>query len=165
MPGVAETDPHTRGGGKELVVPDGLQQPRSLGRVFRSEQGLDNAAAAPGSFTVGPLRFHFLNMRAVEEHDVQQIHCRLSAVHGAGEAVPNHARQQAAVVDMGMGEQDEVQFCGPIRFGIKVTFFNQGIALMHAAVNGKAYSRRLNDLAGTRDGMGRAQKLNFHRHP
>ena len=50
------------------------------------------------------------------------------------------------MIDMGMGEQDEIHFPGAIQSALPVAFLNGRVALVHAAIYGKARTCGLNDM-------------------
>ena len=103
-------------------------------------------------------------MGAVLKHDFQQIAGGLGAVDRFVKAVPDQQGQQARVVDVGMGNQDEVNIAGLIGFDVAVALLNGLVALVHAAVHAEALAAGLDHVAGTGDCLGRAQKLYFHMH-
>ena len=66
------------------------------------------------------------------------------------------------MVDVGMGEQDEIQLFGPVGGRVEIAFFEGRIALEHAAVHGKAGLVGLYHEAGTRNGLCCAEKSYLH---
>ena len=67
------------------------------------------------------------------------------------------------MVDVGMGEQDEVHVGSPVGLRVAVAGLDGLVALVHAAVDAEALAAGLNHVAGARDGLGCAEKLYFHR--
>ena len=103
-------------------------------------------------------------MGAVLKHDFQQVAGGLGTVDRLVKAVPDQQGQQARVVDVGMGDQDEINIAGQIGLDVAVALLNGLVALVHAAVHAEALAAGLDHVAGTGDCLGRAQKLYFHMH-
>ncbi len=136
--------------------------------VFHRVQGFDVLifgvlSRMPLLLLVFPLRFHFLNVRAVFEHQPGKGGGRWSAVDGAFEAFMDEARQKARVIDMGMREQNKGNIGRRIGFGIEIAGFDLRVALMHPAIDGKTDAAGFNQVAGPCNGLRRPEKMDFHR--
>ena len=163
MPGVAVAHAHARFGLKKFVVAGRPQLAGDGLGVFHRVQRLHGAAVAvAGAFAVGPFRFHFLDVGAVFEHDGEQVHGRLGAVDRAGELFLDHARQKAAVIDMGVGEQNEVELGSLVKPGVDVSFFDFRVALVQAAIDGETGLFGFYDVTGAGNGLGGPHELDFH---
>ena len=79
-------------------------------------------------------------------------------------AVAHQLRQQAAVVDMGMGQQHGVDVGGAKRKGAVVQFLQGLLSLKQAAVDQEASGSGFEEIAGARHGAGRAAKSDRHAH-
>lgn len=163
MPGVVVGHTDARRGFETLVVVHGLKQGGRLLGVFhgiqRRRRILKAAAVVLSGFPAG---FHLLDVGAVLEHDFQQLAGGHGAVDRACEAVTDQQRQKAGVIDMGVGDQDEVNVAGLVDFALAVAGFNGFVALMHAAVHAETPAPGLDHVAGAGHGLRRAQKLNLH---
>ena len=163
VPGVVVSDADARCGLKGLVVVHGLKEAGGFLCVLGGVEGGGRVGqAAPQILSGFALRFHFLNMSAVFQHELQQFARGAGAVDGLGVALAHHLGQQAGVVDVGMRDKDEIDVLGPVGLGVPVAGFNRLIALVHAAVHAKALAVGFDHITGTGHGLRRAQKLNFH---
>lgn len=80
-------------------------------------------------------------MGAVGQHHFQQFGRRFGRVDRPPETGVHEFGQQAAVVDMGMGEQDEVEGGGFEPEGFAVPGLGLAAALDHAAIHEKTHVR------------------------
>ena len=163
MPGVLVLDENARSRLENLVIFDGCQQRHS---VFGVGDGIERPHGLhPGAqqFAVAPLRFHLLDVRAVQEHDPHEIPGGRSTVDGILESLGNEGGQQAAVVDMGVGDQYEIDILGIICVQIPVTFLDFLVALVQAAIESKSFSGTFNDITRATDSPGCAHERDFHR--
>jgi hypothetical protein len=101
-------------------------------------------------------------MGAVFQHNPQKGGRGAGAVHRFVKSLSDQQGQEAGMVNMRVGYENEVQFPRSVNPDVTIAGFNGPVALMHAAVHAKASAARLNDMAGSGDGSGRSQKLNFH---
>ena len=95
-----------------------------------------------------PLGLLFLQMGAVEQHDLEQLGGGRRDVDRPAVTQGSQARQQARVVDVRVGEQDEIQ---AMQVEIeRRQVFCPGVvpALEHAAVHQKAHASRFDQGAG-----------------
>jgi len=69
------------------------------------------------------------------------------------------------MVDMGMGDKDKIQTCGPVVVHVEIALFNLFVALMHAAINTEAMSAGFKDVAGTGYGLRGAKEIDLHVSP
>jgi len=116
----------------------------------------------PAASPAGPFGLHLLDMGTVLQHDAEQVAGGRRAENLPGKPGLDQPGQQAGMVDVGVGQQDEIQLFRLVDARIEVAPFDGFIALMHAAVDGKAYGSGVDHVAGTGDGAGRAEKLDFH---
>jgi len=149
-------------GAESLAVGNGGKQLRGGCRIgARVERG-HRPAAVTAAAAARPFGFHFLDVGAVLQHDAEQIPGGRGAVYLAGESGLDHARQESRMVDMGVGEQKKVHPARLIDGGIQIAAFDGFVALVHAAIDGKAGSGGFDDMAGTGDGPRRAEKFDLH---
>ena len=165
VPGVVIGHADARRGLKGLVIVHGLKKRgRLLGVLHRIERGR-GIFQAPAVVLLGfPLGFHFLDVGAVLQHDFQQVAGGLGAVNGLVETVFGQQGQQARMVDMGVGDQDEINVFRLVGLDVAVALLNGLIALVHAAVHAEALAAGLDHIAGAGDCFGRSQELYFHMH-
>ena len=101
-------------------------------------------------------------MGAVAQQYGEQI-CRGGrGVDGPSKALCCQARQQAAVIDVRMGQNDEIQTCGIKGKGLLVVLVGLAAALGHAAVDEEAAAMGLDQKAGAGDRLGRAVESDVH---
>ena len=94
-----------------------------------------------------PFGFFFLDVRAVGQHDLQQVAGRGRGVDRAVEAFGDEARQQSGMVDMGVGEQHEID-CARIEREARAVFrLGFAAALEHAAIDEEARMRGFDQVA------------------
>jgi hypothetical protein len=147
---------------KRFVVFHGLDQRECLFRVRHGIQRVYGLNAAPGALAAFPFGFHLLNVRAVAEHYLQKVTGGRRAIDSAGEAVANHAWQQAGVVNMRMRDEKELHIARGIGGGIQVALVDFLVALMHAAIHGKAVAGGLHHMARPRNSLRGPEELNLH---
>jgi hypothetical protein len=82
-------------------------------------------------------------MGAVLEQDLEQVLGGQRGIDRALEALGHELGQQAAVIDVRMGQNDEIQTCGIKGKGLLVVLVSLAAALGHAAVDQKAAAMRL----------------------
>jgi hypothetical protein len=129
---VAEEDPGRdlpllveRHGAEQLQGPPGV-----VPRVERLRVGVP---AVPFFARVADLLL--LDLPGVEEHQGDQSAAGLRAVDRPGEPLGNEARQEAGVIQVGMGEQHRVQPVGRERERIPVALLELFVSLEEAAVD------------------------------
>jgi len=83
-------------------------------------------------------------------------------VDPALEAERDQARQQAGVVDVGVGEDDEIDRAWIEIESTLVLGAGLAPALEHAAIDQKTYAVRFHQIAGAGDFTRRAEKGQFH---
>ena len=111
------------------------------------------------ALAVLPLRLKLLDVGRVPQHDTAQLHGGVGGIDPAPEPVAGQQRQQAGVVDVGMGRQHTVDLAGGHGDGLILI----GIpALLHAAVDEIALPGGFQQSTAARHLMVRAQKRQFH---
>ena len=159
-------DPDARMGLETFTEGHGPGQRGGRPGVLQGIQRLiPSPVAAPLVVAGLPVVFHLLDVGAVFQHQGHQVPGGRRAVHRAPEPLCRHARQQARVIDMGVGEQDERQVRGAVVVGFEVAGFDGRVALMHAAIHGEADARGLDGEARARYRAGRAEKGDVHTRP
>jgi hypothetical protein len=101
----------------------------------------------------------FLDLGRVEEHDGEEVgagRCRQDSVP---ESLANELGEKAGMVEMDMGEEDEIERSRRDGKGCPVPF-EIGPLLEQAAVDEQPKTGRLDKIAGTSDLLGRAEELN-----
>src|SRR5690606_8122115 len=160
--GVAEAAAHGTVRDQVAVVVHGLDL-RQAGRdVARGVDGLrfldlPTPGCAPG--------VAFLDMGAVGQHHPEQVGGGGGRVDGAAETVADELGQQAAVVDVCVGQQDEVDRCRVERETGVVASGGVGTALEHAAVDQETGRRRFHQETGAGDLARPAEESYFHDPP
>ena len=142
-----------------LAVGLGLELFHHVHRVLHGVVRLHRVPPAALSLAVFPLGLLLLNVGGILQHDAAQVGGGIGGVDGAAVAVFVQVRHPAAVVDVGMGEQQRVQpggRNGPFHVLVDV------LALLHAAVNHQNVSRRLQQRTAAGHFPCGAQKGQFH---
>ena len=103
-------------------------------------------------------------MAAVREHEGEQVRGRLRGMDRAPEPVLGELGQQTAVIDVGMGQQDEVDGVGLEGKAAVVELTHRLGALEHAAVDQEPTPAVLDPIAGAGHGAGPAMKRQPRRH-
>ena len=111
-----------------------------------------------------PLDLALLDLAAVRQHEGEEIERRRGGMDRPGEAAAGQLGHQAAVVDMGVGEEEIVDGGGIEGKGRVVQFADRGVALEHAAVDEEASAIVLDQIAGAGDGPRAAAKSDLRRH-
>ena len=111
------------------------------------------------ALAVLPLGLKLLDVRGVPQHDAAQLHGGIGGINFAPEAVAHQQRQQAGMVDVGMGRQHPVDLAGCHRNGL---IFIHILALFHAAVDEEPPPGGFQHRTAAGDLMIRAQKRDLH---
>ena len=109
-------------------------------RVLNGVVRLDHLGTAAHGLAVFPLGLLLLNVGGILQHDGAEVAGRIGGIDGAAVAVFVQVRDAARVVDVRMGQQQCLIGAG--RAG-QVGVLIHVAALLHAAVDQKAVSRRL----------------------
>ena len=152
---------------KGLSVLDCFQSFGNASGVLRRIQRLDVSACAalPAASVLLfplPLRFHFLNMGAVFEHEADQSRRGGRAVHGSAKTFPREPGQKARMIDMRVSKKNKTDIGGTVILDVEITRLYGGVALMHAAIHAKTDAARFHKVTGTGNSLCRAEKMNFH---
>ena len=141
----------------------GLAHKQLHGRfsILHSIHRFHRFCAGALALAVFPLRFKFLNMGRVPQHDAAQLHRGVRGIDLAAEAVAHQQRQHTGMVDVCMGGQHPVDLAGCHRDGLVLVYV---LALLHAAVDQKALPSRFDQSAAAGDLMVRAQKCDLHKN-
>ena len=107
----------------------------------------------------------FLDVGAVLEHHGHQIGGRPGAIDGRRMTLAREARQQPAMVEVGMGQEDEIEFAEVARKGRAVLLVGFPRALEHAAIDDEAAMLGLDLQARAGHFAGGAVKAQSHGHP
>ena len=118
--------------------------------------------AAPLILGGRPLRFHFLNVRAVLQHQLQQFRRSPRAVDSALEAMLHQHGQKPGVVHVGMSHKHKIQRLRSVGLFVAITLFNSLVTLMQAAIHAETLAAGLQHKAGAGYCLGSAQKLYLH---
>ena len=105
-------EPHADIGGQfmPLVKVQRLNQSHDIFGILRGIQRLDQILASP--LAVEVLGVLLLNVGGILEHDVRDVSGGIGAEDRAVEPGLVESRQVAAVIDVGMGENDRIEFLG-----------------------------------------------------
>ena len=108
------------------------------------------------------LGLDLLDVGAVLQHDAEEVRRGRRAIDRPGETVGRERREQARMVHVGMGEDDEIHGLWPVGREVAVALLDGPVALMHAAVDAEARGAGLDHVAGAGDGARGAEKLDLH---
>ena len=108
VPGFHQASGHARHGLERLVVIHGMEVHRHFGGIFLGVERLDGRLAGLQAFPVNIFRIRFLDMTGVHQHDVCQVSGGVRAVNRALVAVPDQVGQVAAVIDVGVREDQGI---------------------------------------------------------
>ncbi|MNZ82442.1 hypothetical protein D3C78_1011400 [compost metagenome] len=113
-------------------------------------------ACAPLVFPLGVI---FLNVRGIHQHQLQQVAGGIRRIDRAAVALRGQAGEQAAMVDVGMGDHHGIQLQGIEGEGLAVVGFVFAAALTHAALKQDACAvTGLDQVAGAGDLLDGAEK-------
>jgi len=162
VPGIAEAVADHVVQGVGLVVLPLLEEGNGSDGVLDGIERLDGLFdAGPQVFPRHPLGVHLLDVGRVGQHDPGQFRRGGRRDDLAPEALPDQARDETRVVDVGMREKDDIDSPRVEREGLAVERI--GIeALVHPAVheNLQAVDREVK--TGTRDFSRRAEEGDLH---
>ena len=162
MARVHKADLHPVGDLEGGAVLTGDHVPDSLLRVRHGVQGLHRLLPGAPALLVGPLGVALLDVGGVPQHDAQQLARQAGAVDVAGEALLHQQGDAAGVVDVGVGHHHRVDVPGVEVQGLVVLLIP---ALLQSAVHQDLLAAALHTVAASGDGVGRAEKGQFHGAP
>ena len=115
VPSLVKSGPDARGRFYGLVQIHGSDLLcRALG-VQNGVNGFRRVLETAAGVLLGlELSFHLLNVRAVFEHEGDELTRSLCAVDPAGEPVFDEGRKKAGMIDVGVGEEHEVHIFGAV---------------------------------------------------
>ena len=112
---------------------------------------------------VQPLDVALLDPRAVGQHDLAEVPCRMGGVDVAGEALDREVRQIAAVVDVRVGKNDQVDGCRIKKRKTAVHLVRVlARSLIEPAVEKDAPAVDLQQMLRTGGGAGGTAEFEFH---
>ncbi|OPY91198.1 MAG: hypothetical protein A4E73_02156 [Syntrophaceae bacterium PtaU1.Bin231] len=162
MSRVLEDDPDSRGGLEGGPVVDDPEKGKRIQGVLCRVERIHPVRAEAKPLAAFPLRFHLLDMGAVQQHDLQQIPGRGRRIDAAPESILDHPRQEPGVVDMGVGHQEKIDFLRLVDRQVPIPFLDLGAALMHPAVDREPFSPAFDNEAGAGHGPGGAHTFDLH---
>ena len=165
MPGVEESDAQAGEDLEFLGIFDRFEEGQGLLRVLHGIEGLFQGAPGPFGLAVAPFHLHHLDMSRIRQHHRAKIGRGLGGDDPAAEALSRQAGQEAAVVDMSVGEEHRIEAVGLEEEGVPVARPNFPFALEHSAVDQQAPAGRLQQVAGTGYRPCRAAKSDLQSHP
>jgi hypothetical protein len=148
-----------RGGGRLLLRGDLLL---SLDLGFVSLIFTSSLVRVLGGPVAVPLGVLLLELARVEQHQGRQLDSAPRGIDGAVEAFGHEVRDEAAVIEMGVGQDDRVQRRRVVGEGNSVADDLVRTSLEHAAVDQDAGSIGDEEELGTGDGVGSAEEVDFH---
>ena len=129
--------------------------------------GIDRADLAASARGIAPVQrhdFRFLDAAGVGQHVGTEIDGAPRRQDAAGKSAAHQLGQQAAMIDMGMGQQHGVDIGGAKRKGAVVQFFQGLLSLKQPAIDQKTASACLKEIAGARNGARCAAKPDGDAH-
>ena len=147
--------------GRGLVLPLGdLPLGLDRGLVALLLPGRD--VGMPGGPVAVPLGVFLLELAGVEQDQRGQLYGAAGRIDGALEAFGDYVRNEAAMVEMGVGQDDCVQRGRVVGQGNAVAHDLVRAALEHAAIDQQPGPLRGEEELGSGNGVGSAEELDFH---
>ena len=165
MPGIAIPDPDVLGRMQFLVIADGLEQLLGIDGVLHGVQGFLDGTAGAAVLAPAPIVLRFLDVARIRQHDRTQIDRCLRGINRVAVALGVKLGQPAAVIDVGMGQKQEVDLIDPEGKRLVVEALFMRLALVQATVDQERGFFSFNQIAGTGYSLGSAQKCHFHMDP
>ena len=125
--------------------------------VFAS--GLVRVLGSPAAMALGEL---LLELARVEQHQRGQFDCAFGGVDGTVIALGHDVRNEAAVVQMGVGQDDRIEAGRVVGEGNAVAHLFVRPTLKHAAVDENLGPLGDEQVLGSGDGIGSAKEAYFH---
>ena len=149
-----------RDGGRLVLLLGDLLLRRDVGQLLPLfEGGLVRVLRRPVAL---PLGVFLLELARVEQHESGQLDRAPGGVDRPFEALGYDPRNEAAVVQVGVGQDDRVEGGGIVGRRDAVADDLVGAALEHAAVDQHTGSIGDEEELGTGDGVGSAEEADFH---
>ena len=162
MPGVDKPDVNALGDGDLFSQRAGPEPLQAVFRVLQVVDRLHRIQTGPGSLPGLPFRLLHLDVGTVLQHNGAEVGGLVRCVDAAPESVFRQQRQQAGVVNVGVGQQDKVQRSGRNR---QTLVLKAVLSLLHAAVHQTQHAAALHHGTGACYLVGGSQKSQFHRAP
>ena len=163
MADIREPEPDAVACREDLAVRIGHKELQCSDRVIHCVDRLIALAVDLSlGLLVAPLRFHFLNVRRVLEHEVTETGRRLGRQDLSPEAVMVELGEHARVVDVRMCQEDKVDLRRRDR---QVHILKAVDPLLHAAVDQEFLLSDLYKMTASRYFVRRADKHQFHIKP
>ena len=160
--GVDEGEGDAFGDGERAMVADGDELAEDVFGVGEGVAGREEFLIVAFSVFVEPLDVHFMDVCGVGEHDATEVAGGGGGVDVAVEAVVAELGEVAAVVDVGVGEDNAVDLLGVEGKGT-IAFHGLGAAtLEEAAVEEDALAVDFEEVLRTGGGAGGAAEFDFH---
>ena len=161
--GVVEGQRHAVAERHRALVADADELAQAALGVFLEIEWLDGRQVVFGAVLVEPFGVLLLDMRAVCQHDLAEVAGGESGVDVAAEALLAEVREIAAVVDVGVGEDHDVDFAGvEVREAAVDLVAFLAVSLIEAAVEEDAGAVDFEQVLGSGGGAGGTAEFEFH---
>jgi hypothetical protein len=121
MPCIPKSHLKTIGQGHAFFIGNGLKTPKALLRVLCVIERENLLAPGSPALAILPLRLRLLDMGTVPKHDLTEIESSLCADHLPRESFFDQFWDQAAVVNVGMGEKNEREIFRKVRSNVLIS--------------------------------------------
>jgi len=111
VPGIKQARCHAWDGLKRLLIPNRTELGHRFDGILLRIERLHWRLAFFLPFFIDIAHITFLNVTAVAQHDIRQVHARVGGVNPALVALAHQVGDVAAVVDVRVGEDHRVDFC------------------------------------------------------
>ena len=162
MPGIHEFGGDALEEADLLIVLAGLQKLQGGLGILHRVQRLHRIDARTGKLQALPLGVGFLDAGGIHEHDPQQVAGQAGGDDGPLKAVFHQQGQTAAVVDVGVGDQNAVDLPGGEGQGVVLQLV---APLLKAAVDEQLLPPGFQHMAGAGDFLVGAVESQFHGIP
>ncbi len=162
MAGIVKDEPDLFIQRNQLVVENRLDQFQGFLCVLDRIQRLNHRFIASLCLLVGPLGFLFMNVGTVPQHDSQQVRCGIGTIDRAPVSPLYQQGQPTAVVDVGMAQNDIINFFRIKGKGFSVQGLQRLVSLELAAVDEELMAVGGNQMTRTGNTGCSATEFYFH---
>ena len=138
----------------------GDEQSDSAESVIHGVEGFVVGFAFSLSLSAAPFSLKLLDVSGVTEHNGAEVGGSSGSVYLSGESACIQQRQHTGVVDVGMGEQNEVDMTGRHR---DLDVLEHVLALLHTEINEELFSAGFDICTASGDLVGSTDECHFHK--
>jgi len=132
---ISKLDSHAFSKRKDLIVMDRVKISEAFLRILKGVERFSHLLCRPSILAVLPFGLHLLNVSAIPEHDVTEIEGCLGTEDLSSKPSPNKLRNQPTVIDVSMGQKDDIELLGLVGSDVPVSSLDLFSSLEHPTIH------------------------------